>query len=201
MPKNNKPLLEGVSFEDIMSEVGTDPTSDSALLLQRGREYRSERPSNAAIDFQIIKNYGRLSNRNNAPTFALVAWNGYKRYDLRAWNEDYTVPFKGLTLSADEVEILFTALSEYVPKQYSTPLHVIDMGKTKVRIYHVLSELSSATVKEKVWNKQISIVDWGYGPKYDFRKWTDDYAKCSKGICLNQNEIDSLLGIIGNLDL
>ena len=131
----------------------------------------------------------------------MVDWNGYKRYDLRAWNEDYTVPFKGLTLNDEETAALFEALSDYVPKQYSRPLHVIDMGKTKAKVYYVLSELSSATVKDVVWNKQVSIVDWGYGPKYDFRKWTEDYEKCSKGICLNQNEIDSLVGILESLDL
>lgn len=197
MPKNYSSPLDGLSIEDVIAEVGPESTSDSAYSSQRG----GGRSSSHTAEFTIIKNYGKLSNRKNAPTFALVDWNGYKRYDLRAWNEDYTVPFKGLTLNEEETATLFEALSDYVPKQYSRPLHVIDMGKTKAKVYYVLSELSSATVKDIVWNKQVSIVDWGYGPKYDFRKWTEDYEKCSKGICLNQNEIDSLVGILESLDL
>ena len=197
MPKNYSSPLDGLSIEDVIAEVGPESTSGSAYSSQRG----GGRSSSHTAEFTIIKNYGKLSNRKNAPTFALVDWNGYKRYDLRAWNEDYTVPFKGLTLNDEETASLFEALSDYVPKQYSRPLHVIDMGKTKAKVYYVLSELSSATVKDVVWNKQVSIVDWGYGPKYDFRKWTEDYEKCSKGICLNQNEIDSLVGILESLDL
>ena len=197
MPKNYSSPLDGLSIEDVIAEVGPESTSDSAYSSQRG----GGRSSSHTAEFTIIKNYGKLSNRKNAPTFALVDWNGYKRYDLRAWNEDYTVPFKGLTLNDEETATLFEALSDYVPKQYSRPLHVIDMGKTKAKVYYVLSELSSATVKDVVWNKQVSIVDWGYGPKYDFRKWTEDYEKCSKGICLKQNEIDSLVGILESLDI
>lgn len=197
MPKNYSSPLDGLSIEDVIAEVGPESTSDSAYSSQRG----GGRSSSHTAEFTIIKNYGKLSNRKNAPTFSFVDWNGYKRYDLRAWNEDYTIPFKGLTLNDEETAALFEALSDYVPKQYSRPLHVIDMGKTKAKVYYVLSELSSATVKDVVWNKQVSIVDWGYGPKYDFRKWTEDYEKCSKGICLNQNEIDSLIGILENLDL
>lgn len=197
MPKNYSAPLGGLSIDDVIAEAGPEPTSDSTYSAQR----RGGRQSSNSAEFQIIQNYGKLSNRKNAPTFAYVDWNGYKRYDLRAWNDDYTVPFKGLTFNDEETSTLYEALSEYVPRQYSSPLHVIDMGKTKAKVYYVLSELSSSTVKDVVWNKQVSIVDWGYGPKYDFRKWTEDYEKCSKGICLNQNEIDSLIGILENLDL
>ena len=197
MPKNYGSPLDGVSIEDIMSEVGHESASDSTSSSHR----RSGRQSSSSVEYRIIRNFGKLSNRKNAPTFALVDWNGYERFDLRSWNENYTVPFKGLTFSEDEATTLLEALSDYVPKQYSTPLHVTDMGKTKAKVYYVIAKLSSATVKDIVWNKQISIVDWGYGPKYDFRKWTEDFEKCSKGICLNQNEIDSLLGILENLDL
>ena len=70
----------------------------------------------------------------------------YERFDLRSWNEDYTVPFKGLTFSEDEATTLLKALSNYVPKQYINPLHVTDMGKTKAKIYYVIAELSFASV-------------------------------------------------------
>ena len=48
-------------------------------------------------------------------------------------------------------------------------------------------------------NKQVSIIDWGYGRKYDFRKWTEDYDKCSKGICLSQEEVDELISLLKSI--
>ena len=197
MPKNYNSPLDGVSFEDIMSEVDSGSSAVSVRPSRNG----SSHSSGGSSEFRIVENFGKLSNRKNAATFALVEWNGNERYDLRAWNEDYTVPFKGLTLSAEEVVLLAQLLSDYVPQQYNKPLYEIDMGKTKAKIYCVITELSSATKKGVVWNKQVAIVDWGYGPKYDFRKWTEDYEKCSRGIGLTQSEIDTLLEILNNLAL
>ena len=56
--------------------------------------------------------------------------------------------------------------------------------------------LSSSVIGGIKWCKQVSIVDWGYGQKYDFRKWTEDYGKCSKGICLSQAEVDELVTLL-----
>lgn len=38
----------------------------------------------------------------------LVSWNGREpKYDIRKWNEDHSKSGKGLTLSEDEIVILF----------------------------------------------------------------------------------------------
>ena len=75
------------------------------------------------------------------------------------------------------------------------------MGKTNAKIYCSVCKLSSATVRGVTWNKQVSIVDWGYGQKFDFRKWTDGYDKCSKGICLSKDEVEALVSILETLHL
>lgn len=192
---NNNPLM-GMTFQDLIDEVGAEPTSSKSLASRNNRS-----PRNGSVEFNIIRNFGKLSNRKNAATFALVDWNGYQRYDLRAWNEDYTVPFKGLSFNEEEIIDLLDSLSNYVAKSYSNPLHTIDMGKTKAKVYHTVCELSSSTIKEILWTKMVAIVDWGYGQKYDFRKWTENFERCSKGVCLTQEEVDTLVGILESLDL
>ena len=201
MKRNTSSPLSDLTFEDIMSEAEADYTPASAPRSTESnrRSTSNTRTSNSSVKFNILENYGKLSNRKGAPTFALVDWNGYKRYDLRGWNDDYTVPFKGVSFTDEEFLTVASMLAEYTPKSYSSPKYVSEMGKTKAKIYHVVCELSSATTRGITWNKQVAIVDWGYGQKYDFRKWTTDYDRCSKGICLNQSEIDNLLRIIEDL--
>lgn len=155
--------------------------------------------SNSSVEFSIIKNYGKLSNKKSAATFALVDWNGYERYDLRTWNEDYTTPYKGISFTREEISALCDMLSCYTHQIYSSPKYVCDMGKTKAKIYSNVCKLSSSTVHGVTWNKQVSIVDWGYGQKFDFRKWTQNYDKCGKGICLNKDEVEKLVLILQSL--
>ena len=160
---------------------------------------RSNRKSRGSVEFNILHNYGKLSNRKSAASFMLVDWDGYKRYDLRAWNEDYSVPFKGLSFTDEEILLLKKALSAYSPQRYSEPTAVVDMGKVKVKIYHTLCELSSSVIKGVTWTKQVSVADWGYGQKFDFRRWTEKYEKCSKGICLTNDELNTLVSILSDI--
>ena len=193
---SNKDLLMNLSFEEVMAEVDSMPTLKQSYSNRKNTVDRKD----SYLEFSIIQNFGKLSNRKNAATFAIVDWRGYKRYDLRAWNEDYTVPFKGLSFDNSEISVLFEALSNYTPQTYRTPLHTIDMGKTKANVYHTVCELSSSTLKEVLWTKLVTVVDWGYGQKYDFRKWTENFERCSKGICLTQEELDALVEILETLD-
>lgn len=201
MKRNTSTTLSDLTFEDIMSEAEAEYTPASAprATTHHYRNTDSNRDPHSDVKFSILKNYGKLSNRNGAPSFTLVDWNGYKRYDLRGWNDDYTVPFKGISFSEEELQTLADMLTQYSPTSYSMPKYTSEMGKTTAKIYHVVCELSSSTIRGVTWNKQIAIVDWGYGQKYDFRKWTTDYDRCSKGICLNQGEIDNLLRIADDL--
>lgn len=201
MKRNSSSPLSDLTFEDVMFEAEAEYTPASAPRSADPirRSAGNNRKTDSSVKFSILENYGKLSNRKGAPSFALVDWNGYKRYDLRGWNEDYTVPFKGISFTDEEFQTLADALANYSSRSYYTPQYTSEMGKTKAKIYHVVCELSSATTKGVTWKKQIAIVDWGYGQKYDFRKWTIEYDRCSKGICLNQSEIDQLLRIISDL--
>ena len=204
MGKYNSPSpLSGVTFEEIMSEaeVSSDKANQSISTSgKRSVSRRSER-SNSSLQFSIIKNYGKLSKKKSAATFALVDWNGYKRYDLRSWSEDYSTPYKGISFTEEEISVLRDMLSCYTYRSYAKPQYVCDMGKTKAKVFCNVCKLSSSTVRGVTWNKQVSIVDWGYGQKYDFRKWTESYDRCGKGICLSKDEVDELLGILESLQL
>lgn len=187
--RNASSLLAGVSFEDIMFEETI--SSD---------EIRPGNNSNrTSIQFSIIKKYGKLSKKKRAATLALVDWNGHNGYDLRCWNDDYSVPYKGITFSKEEVSILLDSLGGYVYFGDDNPKHVYSGGKATAKIYDAVCTLSAATVRDKRWIKQVSIIDWGYGKKYDFRKWTEDFDKCSKGICLNQEEVDELILLLESI--
>lgn len=196
----NSPLA-GFTFEELMAEVGDQPTSAQTHTLRHESVDKSSRQSGNSVDFNILKNFGKLSNRKNAASFTIVNWGGYHRYDLRAWSEDYSVPFKGLSFSEEEIILLKKALLSYSPQRYTTPLAVVDMGKTKVKMYHTICELSSSVIKGVTWTKKASVADWGYGQKFDFRRWTENYGKCSKGICLNSDEVKVFISILSSISL
>lgn len=191
--------LRGVTFEEIMAEAGDTPASAQLYYPKHKSTEGSPRQSGNSVDFVILKNFGKLSNRKNAASFAIVNWGGYRRYDLRSWSDDYSVPFKGLSFTEEEIVLLKNALLAYSQQRYTTPLVVVDMGKTKAKIYHTICDLSSSVVKGVNWTKKVSIVDWGYGQKFDFRRWSERYEKCSKGICLTSDEIGTLVSIITGL--
>lgn len=203
MNNNTTPsLLADVTFEDIMSEVATsseDIKRSRGLSGSESASRRNSTSSDSSIKFSIVKNYGKLSKKKNAATFALVDWNGYKRYDLRSWSEDYSTPYKGITFSEDEIPLLLDALSGYTYPVDNEPQYIYSAGKAKAKIFDSLCTLSSSTTRGVIWLKQVNIVDWGHGRKFDFRKWTEDYGKCSKGICLSEDEVDALVSIFMTL--
>ena len=51
------------------------------------------------------------------------------------------------------------------------------------------------------WIKEIGLVDFGYGAKYDFRKWTEDYSICGKGIALTREEMDAFVEAVIGLEI
>ena len=47
------------------------------------------------------------------------------------------------------------------------------------------------------WQKQLNIVSWNEGtPKYDIRDWSPDGTKTSKGITLNNEEVQLLFDLL-----
>lgn len=197
LKKKHPSLLGDISFEDIIADADFEEVLNGHSIVAQQKTQSSQSSSSTTFEFKILKNYGKLSNKRNAVTFALVDWGGFTRYDLRVWDEDYVMPFKGMTFTDVEVAVMHKALSDYIVKQYKKPKYVINMDKTKVSIYDSLCELSSTKRKGVFWSKQITISDWGgFGKKYDFRKWTTGYERCGKGVRLNQDEINALMAII-----
>lgn len=190
MNKNDtSSLLANVTFEDIMSE--------EAILSTETK--RISASSKNSIKFCIVKNYGKLSKKKYAATFALVDWDGHSCFDLRCWSDDYSIPYKGITFSKDEVTMLLDVLLDYTYIDNCKPQCEYSKGNVTAKIFDVVGVLSSSTIYGIKWCKQVSIVDWGHGQKYDFRKWTEDYSKCSKGICLSQAEVDELITLLKSL--
>lgn len=186
---NTSSPLANVTFEDIMSEEAISSTESKGISTS----------SRNSIKFSIAKNYGKLSKRKYAATFALVDWDGHSCFDLRCWSDDYSTPYKGITFSKDEVTTLLDILLDYIYVDNSKPQREYSKGNVTAKIFDVVGVLSSSTIRGVKWCKQVSIVDWGHGPKYDFRKWTEDYDKCSKGICLSQEEVDELITLLKSI--
>ncbi|MDO5125173.1 MAG: PC4/YdbC family ssDNA-binding protein [Ruminococcus sp.] len=68
----------------------------------------------AELKFEITESLGVLSENAKGWTKELnmVSWNEREpKYDLREWNPDHTRMGKGITLTAEEVEILRAILN------------------------------------------------------------------------------------------
>ena len=63
------------------------------------------------VMFEILKDYGSLSLSGDV-YFRYINWNGHKKYDLRRWREYGDEPAKGLTLTEEEIEKLYTFFSK-----------------------------------------------------------------------------------------
>lgn len=147
------------------------------------------------VAFEIVKNYGKLSDKKAAPIFSKINWNGYIRYDLRKWNADMTKPYKGITFNEEEVQLL-SNLKQNKFSIKEVPVIEYSGGKAKAKIYGNILRLDSTIEKNVVWNKEVNIVDWGYGKKVDIRKWTEDYSKCGKGICITIEEFGKMIQLL-----
>ena len=80
----------------------------------------SEDASMSEIQFEIVKNYGILSEEKSGwrREFNLVAWNGRApKFDLRDWSPDHQKMGKGVTLTREEVEGLSKILAEALAAQ------------------------------------------------------------------------------------
>lgn len=68
------------------------------------------------IKYEVIENYGELTDGDNAKELRLVSWNNREpKYDIRSWkkNEDGTeTAGKGITLSGEECEGLLALLTK-----------------------------------------------------------------------------------------
>ena len=190
-----EPLLSDLSFEDVMEQS----ESESKDLTTSGKNSKSVKKD---IDFLVKHTYGALSDRKMAPVFSLINWNGYDRYDLRTWRDNMSLPGKGITFTDEELENLSEALVRFdfaAPSISEHPKYIYHGSKVTANIYDTICVMSEQTIKGITWKKAVTWVDWNHGIKVDLRKWTADYEKCSKGICISVEELKNLYSIIRSL--
>lgn len=190
-----EPLLSDLSFEDVMEQS----ESESKDLTTSGKNSKSVKKD---IDFLVKHTYGALSDRKMAPVFSLINWNGYDRYDLRTWRDNMSLPGKGITFTDEELENLSEALVRFdfaAPSISEHPKYIYHGSKVTANIYDTICLMSEQTIKGITWKKAVTWVDWNHGIKVDLRKWTADYEKCSKGICISVEELKNLYSIIRSL--
>ena len=175
---DNRKLSE-MSYED-MEKLIEDMVSSNENSLSSSN--RVEQPK-----FRILKTYVTLSETSKKKTiFSKVAWGKIERYDLRKWDTTLSIPYKGITFSKEELLKFFSIKKPSL--EDSKSLATYSNGRANAEIYDILLVLSDTTFHNENWKKQICIIDWGYGKKFDIRKWNDDFKKCSRGICLNAHE-------------
>lgn len=181
--------LKNFSFEDLEEAAEKDNS------LKTKAEKRRDN-----ISFSILEKYGSLSDNKYSPVFSKIDWNGYVKYDLRKWKGEMQTPAKGITFDKEELEILLTILDSFEPKQeYLDVLYKYHTERIDAEILYHLGVLSSHTMKNSLWRKEINIVDWGYGAKVDLRKWSENYHKCSKGISISFDEAIVLKSLVKDL--
>lgn len=192
---NNKKLLEGFSFEDVIKESEKIDSKESNI--ETGKKN-----SRTEIDYQIKTIYGSLSERKMAPIFSLVNWNGYDRFDLRPWRGNMSSPGKGVTFTKEEIDRLQTRLRSFnfeVPDSRAKPRSVFQTPKATAKLYDSICVVSENEGKGQLWKKEVQWIDWGHGIKVDIRKWSEDYQKCSRGLTMTAREFESFYKMICSL--
>lgn len=69
-----------------------------------------------AIEFEIKKNIAVLSKRGSgwSKEINIISWDGKpEKFDIREWAPEHDKMGKGVTLSEDELWVLYQAMKEY----------------------------------------------------------------------------------------
>ena len=75
--------------------------------------------------------------------------------------------------------------------------------KAKEPTYEVLEECGTLSTNSRGWEMKLRYISWnGNEPKYDLRSWKEDETgeKCSKGITLTGEELETLLKILKGME-
>lgn len=134
-------------------------------------------------DFELLEVYELLSTTRKTKTvFSKMRWRNFVRYDLRKWNLDLTIPYKGISFTEDELKQIVSMGPQKIGDEVR---FFYNSDRIQAHIYNQILKFSEHKEGENLWVKQICIVDWGYGKSFDMRKWTREYTKCSRGISLS----------------
>lgn len=66
--------------------------------------------------------------------------------------------------------------------------------------YVKLKSLLTLSAPTGKWPLELNVIDWGKGPQYDLRRWSDE-GKPSKGLTLAREEVLALFKEIREEDL
>ncbi|MBS4194293.1 YdbC family protein [Lederbergia citri] len=67
--------------------------------------------------------------------------------------------------------------------------------------YEITEHIAVLSESPKGWTKELNLISWnGREPKYDIRDWAPNHEKMGKGVTLTNEELDSLMEILGELD-
>lgn len=169
--------LSDLSYEDmekIIEEMASSRTSADDSSEQTDNKHK----------FKVLKTYLVLdeSYKQNI-VFSKICWGNFERYDLRRWDKSLSIPYKGITFSIEELSKFLNIKKPSYNTQEAIATY--SAGRANAYIYETILELSQSNSRGVNWIKQICLVDWGNGKKFDIRKWTKNFDRCSKGICLN----------------
>ncbi len=68
--------------------------------------------------------------------------------------------------------------------------------------YEITERIAVLSTATTGWERQLNMISWnGREPKYDIRDWSPDGSKMGKGISLTAEELQTLKGILEELDL
>ena len=76
-------------------------------------------------------------------------------------------------------------------------------AKTTEPTYEVFEECGTLSTNNRGWELKLRFMSWnGNEPKYDIRSWKEDEngEKCSKGITLTGEELETLLEILKKIE-
>ena len=63
--------------------------------------------------------------------------------------------------------------------------------------FEISKNLGTLSETKSGWKKEVNIVAWNDGkPKLDIRQWSPDHKKMSKGITLDDDEVQNLRDIL-----
>lgn len=67
--------------------------------------------------------------------------------------------------------------------------------------YRIDRELGVLSVSKGGWTRELNVVSWnGRDPKYDIRDWAPGKEKMSRGITLNDEEMQTIVRLVTQTD-
>lgn len=179
-----------------MEDINIDDLDLDIEEADYGEKFDSKRKSQYEVPFLVLDDFGSLSKKAFSPKFKYISWRGNKRFDLRMWKNEDTFPCKGVTFTNDELLLAYSNTNVNLNDFSNEDFETIIIKKRKVKLYKTLVTLSVIDESNITWYKEINVIDWGYGLKIDIRKWSLNHTKCSRGIAIDNSELQAFRKII-----